>query len=415
MIEKNEGRLIEKVAQKRNTTPEDSFLSEESSDDEEANKTFLSEGSSDNEEDETSESLNLSEESSDDEVDEVPEDLNLTIQTEDDGCSGDEHGLEDYRNMKLQPNHVSKPFWVDPSGHIFLETFSPLYQQAQYFLMAISEPVCRPKLIHEYKLTKHSLFAAASVGFQSKNIIKDLKRLSKVDIPKKLVDFIISSTQRYGKAKLVLKSGRYFVESTDPDVVKTLKKDPAFQEYRIDRSAETLPAVTELPSTAGSISKSGSTEGGLIGCCAIDFYEKLADEEDEALKLKTTSFEVKQEKIEEVQKRCIQLKYPLVSEYEFRLDTTSKIIDIDLKPSTKLHPYQEDSLRKVFGGERARSGIIALPCGAGKSLVGVAACCYLKKRSLVICNTTTSTIQWKAEFLKWSTVKDGSLHLLFTC
>ena len=239
------------------------------------------------------------------------------------------------------------------------------------------------------------------MGFQSENIIKDLKRLSKVDIPEKLVDFIISSTQRYGKAKLVLKSGRYFVESTDPNVVKTLEKDPVFQKYQIDRSAETLPAVTELP----------SSEGGLIGCCAIDFYEKLADEEDEALKLKTTSFEVKQEKIEEVQKRCIKLKYPLVSEYEFRLDTTSKIIDIDLKPSTKLHPYQEDSLRKVFGGERARSGIIALPCGAGKSLVGVAACCYLKKRSLAICNTTTSSRQWRDEFLKWSTATDGNLHL----
>ncbi len=119
MIKKKEGRVIEKVAQKRSTTPEDSFLSEESSDDKEADKTFLSEGSSDDEEDditflsegnsddeedETPESSNLSEESSDGEEDEVPY-VNLTIQTEDDGCSGDGHGLKDYRNMKLQPDH----------------------------------------------------------------------------------------------------------------------------------------------------------------------------------------------------------------------------------------------------------------------------------------------------------------------
>ena len=36
---------------------------------------------------------------------------------------------------------------------------------------------------------------------------------------------------------------------------------------------------------------------------------------------------------------------------------------IDLKPSTQLRPYQEKSLRKMFGNGRARSGVIVLPCG----------------------------------------------------
>ena len=36
---------------------------------------------------------------------------------------------------------------------------------------------------------------------------------------------------------------------------------------------------------------------------------------------------------------------------------------MDLKPSTVLRPYQEKSLRKMFGNGRARSGIIVLPCG----------------------------------------------------
>ena len=36
---------------------------------------------------------------------------------------------------------------------------------------------------------------------------------------------------------------------------------------------------------------------------------------------------------------------------------------IDLKPSTVLRPYQEKSLRKMFGNGRARSGVIVLPCG----------------------------------------------------
>lgn len=67
--------------------------------------------------------------------------------------------------------------------------------------------------------------------------------------------------------------------------------------------------------------------------------------------------------IEELQKRCIQLEYPLLAEYDFRNDTVNPDINIDLKPTAVLRPYQEKSLRKMFGNGRARSGVIVLPCG----------------------------------------------------
>ncbi len=70
-----------------------------------------------------------------------------------------------------------------------------------------------------------------------------------------------------------------------------------------------------------------------------------------------------QEMIEELQKRCIQLEYPLLAEYDFRNDTVNPDINIDLKPTAVLRPYQEKSLRKMFGNGRARSGVIVLPCG----------------------------------------------------
>lgn len=69
----------------------------------------------------------------------------------------DEFGAKDFRSqMKLRPDHESRPLWVAPNGHIFLETFSPVYRHAHDFLIAISEPVCRPEFIHEYKLTSVS-------------------------------------------------------------------------------------------------------------------------------------------------------------------------------------------------------------------------------------------------------------------
>ena len=64
-----------------------------------------------------------------------------------------------------------------------------------------------------------------------------------------------------------------------------------------------------------------------------------------------------------IQKRCIELEYPLLAEYDFRNDSVNPDINIDLKPVAVLRPYQEKSLRKMFGNGRARSGVIVLPCG----------------------------------------------------
>ena len=74
-----------------------------------------------------------------------------------------------------------------------------LPSQAYDFLIAISEPVCRPECIHEYQLTPHSLYAAVSVGLETETIISVLNRLSKVQLSEEVKDFIRSSTQNYGK------------------------------------------------------------------------------------------------------------------------------------------------------------------------------------------------------------------------
>lgn len=53
-------------------------------------------------------------------------------------------GREDYHNLPLKKDHASRPLWISPEdGHIILEGFSPIAEQAQDFLVAISEPVSR--------------------------------------------------------------------------------------------------------------------------------------------------------------------------------------------------------------------------------------------------------------------------------
>jgi DNA excision repair protein ERCC-3 len=173
----------------------------------------------------------------------------------------DDYGAKDYTKlMSLKLDHKSRPLYVVPDGHIFLETFSPVYKHAQDFLIAISEPVTRPQHVHEFRLTPYSLYAAVSVGLQTDDIIEYLKRLSKTTIPDGIVDFIKLCTLSYGKVKLVLKHNRYFVESSFPDVLQKLLKDPVIQQTRLrleddmlDPNALLVSQLSEKPKLQVSV------------------------------------------------------------------------------------------------------------------------------------------------------------------
>ena len=58
----------------------------------------------------------------------------------------------------------------------------------------------------------------------------------------------------------------------------------------------------------------------------------------------------------------------------------------------------------MFGNGRARSGIIVLPCGAGKSLTGVTAASTIKRSTIVMCINNSSVNQWREQFLTWTTL-----------
>ncbi|KCV69432.1 hypothetical protein H696_03861 [Fonticula alba] len=110
-------------------------------------------------------------------------------------------------------------------------------------------------------------------------------------------------------------------------------------------------------------------------------------------------------RIQKIKQLCDSLNFPVFEEYAFRADTDSPTLDIDLKQTTIVRDYQQQCLSKMFSRERARSGIIVLPCGAGKTLVGVAAASTIKKNTLVLVNSTLSANQWHGEFSKWAHIK----------
>lgn len=308
---------------------------------------------------------------------------------------------QDFTKLELKPDHSNRPLWVCADGRIFLETFSSLYKQAYDFLIAIAEPVCRPESMHEYNLTPHSLYAAVSVGLETETIITVLDRLSKTKLPKEILDFIRGSTQNYGKVKLVLQKNRYFVESPFPEVLQALLRDDTISRARLASSEE--PGVGSSSFTVSRAPhETGAADPELLGG-----DDAVADAEEKDIH----SFEIDPSQVEHVKQRCLPnaLNYPMLEEYDFRNDNVNPTLDIKLKPQAQPRPYQEKSLSKMFGNGRARSGIIVLPCGAGKSLVGVSAACRISKSVLCLATNAVSVDQWAFQFKLWSTVGDHQI------
>jgi len=60
-------------------------------------------------------------------------------------------------------------------------------------------------------------------------------------------------------------------------------------------------------------------------------------------KLTTVAFQIKADHVENVKRQAIEMDYPLMEEYDFRNDTVNPNLPMDLKPLTKIRPYQERS------------------------------------------------------------------------
>lgn len=145
---------------------------------------------------------------------------------------------------------------------------------------------------------------------------------------------------------------------------------------------------------------------------AEDVYATLSEEDDaDDDRDVIHAFQIKDEKVSTVAQRCLVLHFPALEEYDFRNDYINMNLEIDLRPPTQIRPYQERCLSKMFGNGRAKSGIIVLPCGAGKSLVGVIAACTIKKGVIVLATSNISVIQWRNEFIKWSMISPDNIAI----
>mmetsp|Transcript_6891 Transcript_6891/g.16006 ORF Transcript_6891/g.16006 Transcript_6891/m.16006 type:complete len:768 (-) Transcript_6891:51-2354(-) len=313
----------------------------------------------------------------------------------------------DFSSLTLKPDHIQRPCWACPDGNIYLEAFHDLYTQAYDFLVAISEPVARPEFVHQYKLTPYSLYAAVATNIETESIIGVLERLSKNALPPQVKKFVRDCTSKYGKAKLVLKHNKFYVESEFPEVLRELLRDPTIAQARIQEDVENVDDHGFSITTKQEEMKENLQ---MLREPDDDSDDEMDQNDKNKKPTVVVSFQVDGSKVENVKRQAIELDYPLMEEYDFRNDNINPNVPLmDLKPITRIRRYQERSLAKMFGNGRARSGIIVLPCGAGKTLTGVTAAQTIKKSCVCLATNAVSVLQWKHQFQKWTNIPDDRI------
>jgi DNA excision repair protein ERCC-3 len=296
-----------------------------------------------------------------------------------------------------------------------MEAFSPVAQLAQDLLIAIAEPVTRPLHIYEFKLTEYSLYAAVSVGIDTDSIVAGLDKFSKTTLSPKLIDLIRSFTKSYGKVKLLTINNSYYLEfdqsvrsellgdavlsqafdslQVPPQILLSAqaKKNVDIQaEKNIDIQSDKNVHVQSDKSSAMQTDKNAHIDLFNLfedadfpplttqDMCEIEQIELLNsgvfENPSNDLSIPTSNlsdpglppptdtpklfYHIKSSHLSIVKKRCSELGYPLIEEYDFSEDQETAVLPIALKPKANLRSYQVKALEQMFGNGRARSGDI---------------------------------------------------------
>ena len=321
-------------------------------------------------------------------------------------------------SLRLTSDFKNRPIYVCPDGHIFLETFSPFYKPAYEFIISIAEAISRPKYIHEYQISTYSLHTAVSLGLNADEIIRMLTILSKCEVHQNLIDKIKKTIQAAGKLKLILKNRRYFVQSSEMSLLEMIANK--LDDYRIKtkRDDEVYDEETGfiIPNIEEEMKQGTNQMEGFLSSLDelgldIDLEDNAIDEIRMNQEENVRRFEINEESVSKVRQIALSMNIPFSDEYDFRSDGYNKELPINLRKEVIVRAYQEKALSKMFSGSRAKSGIIVLPCGAGKTLVGIIAACTIRKSTIIFCDTNLSIQQWYDQLLKYSTLEPSKIFI----
>jgi DNA excision repair protein ERCC-3 len=247
------------------------------------------------------------------------------------------------------------PIIVQTDKTVLLEVDNPLYEAARDELARFAELERSPEYIHTYRITPLSLWNAAAAGLAALTIIDALKTYSKYPLPENVQVDIADYVSRYGRVKLVREGTRLALVSDDAALMAELAHHKRLAPYILEKVGPLHLRVD--PTRRGHIKQALVW----IGYPAED----LAG-------------------------------YVTGAPLRFGLLQTARSGE-----PFALRPYQQQAAGAFYAGGALHggSGVVVLPCGAGKTMVGMAVMEKLQCATLVLTTSTIAARQWIAELL----------------
>jgi len=250
---------------------------------------------------------------------------------------------------------MSGPLIIQSDHTLMLEVDHAQYSVCRDFLAAFAELVKSPEFIHTYRITPLSIWNAAALEIPVTEITVGLADFCKYSVPSNLITELTEWHATYGKLILEKESAdKLRLQVTDSFILEQIYHDKPLQKYWLGRAKDTLlVSAGERGNVKHALIKAGYPVKDLCG------YLTGAD-----------------------------------------LDITLRETDLDGN-KFGLRDYQTDAVEAFYksGRKSGGSGVIVLPCGSGKTIIGLGAITRVSNETLIVTTNNISVHQWRDELL----------------
>jgi DNA excision repair protein ERCC-3 len=254
------------------------------------------------------------------------------------------------------------PLIVQSDKTVLLEVDHPQAEEARRAIAPFAELERSPEHIHTYRLTPLGLWNARAAGHDAEQVVDTLLAYSRYAVPHALLVDVAETMARYGRLRLEKHPSHGLVlASSDRAVFEEVirsKKVAGMLGERIDAT---------VPDSEGAVAVHPSERGNL-------------------------------------KQALLKLGWP-AEDYAGYVDGEAHAMAL-VEDGWALRDYQKQAAESFWHGG---SGVVVLPCGAGKTIVGAAAMAHAQATTLILVTNTVSARQWKAELLKRTSLTDEEI------
>ncbi|MGQ0551911.1 MAG: DNA repair helicase XPB [Planctomycetota bacterium] len=263
-------------------------------------------------------------------------------------------------------NPLDRPLTVQGDRTILAEVHAEGFAEARDMLALFAELEKSPEHVHTYRLTPLSIWNAAAAGLSAERIIRFLNETSRYPVPPNVERDIEENIRRFGLLRLERRGEKLLLTSTDGKLLTLIARDAGLKRFFL---------------------RNGPESDGLIVPDALRG---------------------------EVKQALIRIGYPVEDLAGY---TAGAALSFGLLPLTRagapfaLRPYQVEAAETFYAAGTAKggSGVVVLPCGAGKTVIGIACMHRLQTQALILTTNTIAVRQWRSELLDKTTLTEGEV------